>query len=121
VYQSSGDAAVTLEVEGKTIETDANGYLVNQEDWNEQVAEAIAAKEGLTLTERHWDVLHYLRDEYFNNAGHQPNTRIMLKDLGERWGKAVESKELYDLFPGNPTKQAYRVAGLPETRRKGGY
>ena len=112
---------MALDVEGKTIETDANGYLLNTEDWNEQVAEAIAGGEGITLTQAHWDVMSYLRDQYFNHGGNQPNLRTMLKDMGDVWGKSVESKELYDLFPGNPTKQAYRIAGLPETRRKGGY
>jgi tRNA 2-thiouridine synthesizing protein E len=112
---------VALEIDGKTIETDTNGYLVNPEDWNEQVAAVIAEGEGITLTEAHFDVFSYLRDEYFNNAAHQPNTRTMLKDLSERWGRPVESKDLYDLFPGNPSKQAYKIGGLPETRRKGGY
>ena len=112
---------MALEVDGKTIETDGNGYLVNTEDWNEQVAQVLAEHEGLTLTQGHWDVLSYLREQYFDHAGNQPNMRHMIKDMAEIWGRDVESKTLFDLFPGNPTKQAYRIAGLPETRRKGGY
>ncbi len=113
---------MTLEVDGKTVETTPTGYLVNVEDWNEQIAEVIAKEEGITLTERHWDVIHYLRDEYLNNAGNQPNTRNIVKAMAKRWGdKGVNAKTLYDLFPGDPSKQAGRIGGLPESRRKGGY
>jgi tRNA 2-thiouridine synthesizing protein E len=45
----------------------------------------------------------------------------MLKDMGDKWGKKVTSKMMYDLFPGNPSKQAGRIGGLPESMRKGGY
>ena len=51
----------------------------------------------------------------------QPNDRIMIKAMSEKWGRKVTSKELYDLFPGKPSKQAGQIAGLPESRRKGGY
>ncbi len=113
---------MALEVDGRTIEMTAPGFLVNQEDWNERVAEAIAASEGIELTQRHWDVLNYLRDEYFNNAGSQPNTRSMVKGMQERWGdQKVSANSLYQLFPLDPSKQAGRIAGLPESRRKGGY
>ena len=113
---------MAYEVAGNTIESDANGYLVNQEDWNEDVAKAIAAEEKIgELTERHWDVINYLRDEYFNNAGNQPNERTILKAMADKWGGKVAQKDTFSLFPGMPSKQAGKVAGLPETRRKGGY
>ena len=112
---------MSLEVNGKAIETTETGFLVNIEDWNEDVATAVAANEGLELTEPHWDVINYLRDEYINNGGNQPNNRNMLKDIGAKWGRKVNSKDLYDLFPGNPSKQAGQIGGLPESRRKGGY
>ncbi|UCC56218.1 MAG: TusE/DsrC/DsvC family sulfur relay protein [Gammaproteobacteria bacterium] len=112
---------MSLEVGGKTIEVTESGFLVNLDDWNEDIAEAIAQDEGISLTQEHWDVVNYLRDEYINNAGNQPNNRTMLKDVGKIWGKKISSKDLYDLFPGNPSKQAGRIGGLPESRRKGGY
>ena len=112
---------MAIEVEGKSIETTGEGYLVNAEDWSEQVCDAIARSENLALTDRHWDVIRYLREEFFENHGSQPNNRTMLKELGRRWGEKVDSKYLYELFPGNPSKQAGRIAGLPESRRKGGY
>ena len=111
-----------MTIEGKEVETDDNGYLVNPEDWNEQVASALAAREGLELTDRHWDVIHYLRQEFFENNGNQPNNRVMAKAMGEKWpGEKVNASTLFDLFPGTPSKQAGLIGGLPESRRKGGY
>ncbi len=112
---------MALEVDGSTIETDANGYLANISDWNERIGEVIAAEEDIELTEKHWDLINYLRDEYLNNNGNQPNNRAISKFLGGKWGYKLSSKELFQLFPGTPSKQAGRIAGLPESRRKGGY
>jgi len=112
---------MAFEVNGKTIETDANGYLADLTQWDEDVAKLIAQEEGLELTQEHWDLIHYLRDAYVNENAHQPNDRDINKYLGDKWGRKVSSKEVYDLFPGKPSKQAAKVAGLPETRRKGGY
>ncbi len=104
------------------IEKTASGYLVDTADWTEDIAREIAAAEGIgELTERHWDLLKFLREEYFDNNGHQPNERAMGKAMSECWGAAVSTKELYDLFPMQPSKQASKIAGLPETKRKGGY
>lgn len=114
---------MSYEVAGTTIESDANGYLVNGDDWNEDVAKAIAESEGLELSEKSWDIINHLRDEYFNNGGNQPNERNMVKHFKGVWsdmGK-VDSKTLYEFFPRGPAKQASKVAGLPETKRKGGY
>ncbi|MEE8342488.1 MAG: TusE/DsrC/DsvC family sulfur relay protein, partial [Gammaproteobacteria bacterium] len=73
---------MAIVVDGKEIEVTQTGYLVNTEDWNEKVAEAIAADEGVELTQRHWDVIKYLREQYFDNSGSQPNNRTMVKEMG---------------------------------------
>jgi tRNA 2-thiouridine synthesizing protein E len=112
---------MAYEIDGKTIETTETGFLVNMDDWTEAVASAIAENEGIALTKEHWDVINYLRDEYINNSGNQPNNRVMLKDMGKAWGRKIISKDLFDLFPGNPSKQAGKIGGLPESMRKGGY
>ncbi len=109
------------EIDGKSIETDANGYLVDPGDWSEALARLIAADEEIELTDRHMDVLNYLREEWFDHGNNQPNERTILKAMSARWGSGVTSKDLYDLFPKMPSKQGGRIAGLPESRRKGGY
>jgi len=107
--------------EGKTIETTDNGHLVNADEWSEDLARHIASLEQISLAGRHWDVINYLRDEYFNNNQSTPNTRTILKAMSGAWGQQVDQKTLYELFPLDPSKQGGRIAGLPESRRKGGY
>ena len=110
-----------VEVNGQEIATSDTGFLTNIEDWTEDVATVIAQQEGIELTQKHWDVINYLRDEFINNKENQPNTRNMIKDMGKLWGEKIDSKALFDLFTGNPSKQAGRIGDLPESRRKGGY
>lgn len=110
-----------IEFNGQEIETKGSGYLANLEDWSEGLASHMAGLEELSLTDAHWDVINYLREEYFNNNNSQPNTRTIVKAMSEKWGREVDQKELYELFPNDPSKQAGRIAGLPESRRKGGY
>lgn len=112
---------MAIEVNGKSIETTDSGYLVNHMDWDEDVARKLAEIEGIELTDKHWDVLSYLREEYIDNGQNQPMERVVLKDMGKRWGSKPSSKDLYVLFPLAPTKQGTKIAGLPEVHRKGGY
>ena len=112
---------MALEVEGKTVETNENGYLVNLEDWSEAVAAAIAEADKLELTEKHWDIVNYLREEHFDNGGNEPNERTILKDMAKKWGSKPTSKDMYSMFPGMPSKQGRKIAGLPQSTRKGGY
>lgn len=112
---------MALEVDGTEIETNDNGYLINHEDWTKAVAEVIAEEEKLDLTDKHWDVMNYLREEFIDNRGNQPNTRAIVKAMSAAWGEKISQKDLYTLFPGDPSKQGGRIAGLPESRRKGGY
>lgn len=105
-------------VAGNELETDADGYLL-EADFSEEVVGVIAAAEGIELTPKHWEIINYMRDE-FRNEGHTPNFRNMLKGVNAFWPEA-ESKDLYDLFPVGPAKQAAKVAGLPQPKGKGGY
>ena len=67
-----------VEVNGQEIATTDTGFLTNIEDWTEDVAKVIAQQEGIELTQKHWDVINYLRDEFINNKENQPNTRNMI-------------------------------------------
>ena len=103
-----------LEVEGKKIVTDNEGYLANLEDWSEGLAEVIAARESLQLTSSHWEIVRFLRRGY-EETGVVPNIRQLQKLLGKEYGPEKADKAyLYDLFPYGPAKQACRVAGLPK-------
>ena len=105
-------------VNGSERETDDQGYL-REPDFSDEAVRVIAAAEGIALTDAHWEVVNYLRDQY-REHGHTPNFRNLLKGMAEiRPG--IDSKALYDLFPMGPAKQAAKVAGLPQPLGKGGY
>jgi tRNA 2-thiouridine synthesizing protein E len=105
-------------INGVEHETDDQGYLIEPE-FDDEAPRVIAAAEGIDLTEKHWTVINYLRDEY-REHGHTPNFRNMLKGITELIPEA-DSKYLYDLFPVGPAKQGPKVAGLPQPLGKGGY
>ncbi len=113
---------MAITVNDKEVEITASGFLLNAGDWNKEIAQALAVDENVELSDKHWDLINYLRDEFFNNNENQPNTRSIVKAMQQKWGdKSVSAKTLYELFPKDPSKQAGRIAGLPESRRKGGY
>ena len=105
-------------VNGTEVETDDLGYLI-EPDYGDDVVRVIAAAENITLSDAHWKVVAYLRDEH-REHGHTPNFRNMLKGLAEVM-PGCDSKALYDLFPVGPAKQGAKVAGLPQPLGKGGY
>lgn len=103
-----------LEINGTTIETDEQGYLVNLSDWTEELATALAEKDDLKLTDSHWDVINMIRKYYLEN-GTALAMRAMIKLAKTELGKdKSSSKYLYSLFPYGPGKQASRYAGLPK-------
>ena len=105
-------------VNGNELETDDQGYLL-EPDFSDDAVKVIAAAEGIELTDAHWTVVAFLRDEY-REHGQTPNFRNMLKGVAEVL-PGCDSKALYDLFPIGPAKQGCKVAGLPQPLGKGGY
>lgn len=105
---------MALEVNGNTIETDEEGYLVNLSDWTEEIALKLAESEGLDMDENRWEVVNFLR-EYYNEYQIAPAVRVLTKAIGKKLGKDKgNSKYLYELFPYGPAKQACKIAGLPK-------
>ena len=105
-------------INGSELAADEQGFLL-EADFSDEVVKVIAAAEQMELTDDHWKVVAYLRDEY-REHGHTPNFRNMLKGLAEVL-PGCDSKALYDLFPVGPAKQGCKVAGLPRPLGKGGY
>jgi dissimilatory sulfite reductase related protein len=100
----------TLTYAGTPVEVDAEGFLQQPEQWNEQIAAEIAAEGGIEqLSDRHWLVIRYMRDTYLE-SGTAPSIRTLGKASG------VPIKELYALFPKGPAKLAARIAGIPKPR-----
>ena len=105
-------------INGMNYEADDQGYLL-EPVFDDEAVRVIAAAESIELTDAHWEVVNYLRDEY-REHGHTPNFRNMLKGLADVL-PGCDSKALYDLFPVGPAKQGCKVAGLPQPLGKGGY
>lgn len=84
---------------------DQDGFMIDHDTWTPEIAEAIAAVLDIQLTERHWDVLNFVRTEY-ETKGEAPTIRRITKVGG------VPTKELYQLFPGGPAKIAAKISGL---------
>ncbi|HHQ42339.1 MAG TPA: TusE/DsrC/DsvC family sulfur relay protein [Chromatiales bacterium] len=104
----------TIEVGGKVLETDEEGYLKNLSDWSPEVAEYMAKQDGLELTDNHWEVINFLR-EYYEEYQIAPAVRVLTKAIGKKLGPDKgNSKYLYELFPYGPAKQACKYAGLPK-------
>lgn len=103
-----------INVNGKEIETDPQGYLANLDDWSEDVAIFLAEQDKLELGEKQWQVINWIRDYYAENST-APNLRIMTKLIGNDLGEEFAEKQyLFDLFPYGPAKQAARYAGMPK-------
>jgi tRNA 2-thiouridine synthesizing protein E len=103
----------TLTVTEKTYEVDADGYLVDINEWNIEVANYLAKVEGIELTEQHWEIVNFLH-EYYQRYQIAPMIKILLKEIGKKFGpQKGNSKYLYELFPEGPAKQACKIAGLP--------
>jgi TusE/DsrC/DsvC family sulfur relay protein len=88
------------------IEVDEDGFMQEPEQWNEDIAIALATTEGVdNLTEDHWKLVNYLR-EYYLKYGIAPMIRKLCKETG------FPLKKVYELFPSGPAKGACKVAGL---------
>jgi tRNA 2-thiouridine synthesizing protein E len=85
---------------------DKEGFMTDPTEWTPQIAKVLAREEGIhPLTERHWQVIRFVRAE-FQKSGESPTLRTINKKSG------VETKELYELFPKGPAKKVARIAGL---------
>ena len=104
----------SFELNGKTYETDEEGYLTNLADWDEDVAKFLAEQEKVDLGPNHWEVVNFLR-EYYNEYQIAPAIRVLTKAIGKKLGADKgNNKYLYELFPYGPAKQACKIAGLPK-------
>ena len=97
-------------IAGTDVDVNDEGFFTEPDQWTEAMAPELAAEEGIDeLTDRHWEVLRFMRTEY-DEKGTGPTVRVLGKTSG------VPVKELFVLFPKGPAKIAARVAGIPKPR-----
>jgi tRNA 2-thiouridine synthesizing protein E len=100
----------TATIAGDDVTLSDDGFFEEPTQWTEAMAPDLARAEGIDeLTDRHWQVIRYMRQEYFDK-GTGPTVRALGKSSG------VSVKELYELFPKGPAKLAAKIAGIPKPR-----
>lgn len=103
-----------MDFQGKQYEIDEDGYLLNLDDWNKELAGQIAKLEEIDMSDAHWEVITFLRD-YYQKYQIAPMIKILVKEIGKVMGpEKGNTKYLYELYPGGPAKQACKIAGLPK-------
>lgn len=95
-----------IEVAGNRVELTDEGFLNDKGQWNEEVAKVLAQEEGIELTDKHFEVLNFLRTE------HDAGAALTIRKVGK--SGIVDIKGLYELFPGGPLKKSSRIAGIPK-------
>ncbi len=95
----------TRELANRTIEFEDNGHLKNPADWSVELAQALAEDYELVLTEQHWKVIEFARQE-FKEKGEPPTIRRITTS------GTITTKELYELFPDGPASKVAKIAGL---------
>jgi tRNA 2-thiouridine synthesizing protein E len=109
--------AMMLVFNEQEIEIDKHGYLISYKDWQEALAPIMAEKDGLVLTEAHWEVIRFVRGFYLTYQT-SPAIRALTKAMKAEFGEEkANSRYLYRLFPEGPAKQATKYAGLPKPAR----
>lgn len=101
-------------ISARDLSFNRHGFLAVFSDWDEEVAKALAAEEGLALTPCHWSVIQFMRD-YYRENDIPPSPRIIVKGVGDRVSPHApcRRKHLEALFPNGGCRQACRIAGLP--------
>ena len=96
----------TKNIAGIPVDVTEEGYLNDPSQWSREIAIEIAKEENIELTDKHFEVLEYIRKEY------QSGTPLTIRKVGK--SGIVDIKGLYDLFPGGPLKKSSRIAGIPK-------
>jgi len=93
-------------IAGQSVEVNDEGYMVDASQWTKEVAAELAKEEGIELTDKHYEVLEFLR-----NANEKGET-LTIRRVGK--SGIVDIKGLYKLFPGGPLKYSSKYAGIPK-------
>ena len=103
--QPTGRSPQPLMVDGVAFTQE--GFLVDSKAWNRELAELLATSIGVELTDRHWQLIEFARQDY-DSTGASPNIRRLTQ------GSGISTKEIYAMFPKAPGKCTALIAGLPK-------
>ncbi|MEO9964155.1 MAG: TusE/DsrC/DsvC family sulfur relay protein [Reichenbachiella sp.] len=95
-----------LEVNTFMIDVNDEGYFTDPSQWTSEIAKELADREGISLTDKHYEVLEFLR------AKHHEGVPLSIRKVGK--SGIVDIKQFYALFPGGPLKVSSKIAGIPK-------
>lgn len=93
-----------ITINGKSIAINDEGYLLDMNQWDKDIAAELAKEEEIELTDKHYEVLEFLREK--ESAGEQ----LTIRKVGK--SGIVDIKQFYQLFPGGPLKKSSLIAGI---------
>ncbi len=103
--------------DGKTLECTDEGYLLNHKQWSRALANELASKDGVMLSNEQLTVCYLLRD-FYHRTETAPTVRALVKLISKEMGSDKgSSRYLHELFPKGPLRTASRYAGLPKPAR----
>ena len=103
---------IPVELDGKTYQTDAEGFLANPDEWSQALAEKMAQDDNCELTPEHWEAINILR-EYYAEYAIAPPIRVLVRHMGKRLGKEkANSPYLYELFSIRTSKTSLSLCGI---------
>lgn len=99
------------------VSRDDEGYLLNPDDWDKDIASELAREEDIELNASHWTVLDFMRD-YYTEHGVVPDVRHVVKYLASEneYDKKEAKNIIFKLFPYGYVKQACKIAGMKHPR-----
>jgi TusE/DsrC/DsvC family sulfur relay protein len=97
-----------LNIAGIRVDVTEDGYLTDVSQWTKEIGIEIAKEEGITLTDRHWEVISWLQEQVKND--------VALSVRGIKNSGVLDIKEFYALFPGGPLKISTKIAGVPKPK-----
>ncbi|PLX04943.1 MAG: sulfur relay protein DsrC [Marinilabiliales bacterium] len=93
-------------IAGVNVDVTEDGYMTDASQWTKEIAEGIAAEEGVELTDKHFELIEFLRNKVANGE------TLTIRGIGK--SGVVNAKEFYAMFPGAPLKKATKISGVPK-------
>lgn len=97
-----------LNIAGIRLDVTEDGYLTDLSQWNKEIAIEIAKEQGIELTDKHWEIIHWIQEQVKND--------VALSIRGIKKSGVINIKEFYELFPGGPLKVSTKIAGVPKPK-----
>ncbi len=105
---------LALQIDDREVEFNDSGYMIDFDEWDDEIANALAVADDLELTDKHWTVISFIR-EFFGEYEITPSVTAVIKTVGDSLSEDCTSRTIDQLFPQDGYNQACRLAGLPES------